>query len=652
MISADHTPRHRALVAITLAFTLAMTFMAGALAAPPAHAEAVCSRWAAGGGSDTADGSQARPFATVRRLALGLLPGQTGCLKAGTTIDTAGGWGVITAGGETGAPITIRSEPGGRATIAGQLQIQSNVHDVVLRDLTMTTSPTLRAKATLINVLGDRVSLLGNDISYPGGICINAGLINAYSQVYSGEPSDDLVLDGNRIHDCGNDPAVVWSSTDSGAHGVYLINTRRARVVNNVIFRNGWRGLQTWPKADGTLIANNVFDGNATQVNIGSVLFDGYPWYSSNTIIRDNIMTNRVTTFQTAKNPANIYGNFPNGAATYGNQAFGNCIDTRGGAATGGNGIAFGANISANAIYVNRAAGDFRLADGSPCAGKGPQQVQEVTPEPALMLSIGSPSPAQALTGDEVAHKVIVLNMGSPVASVVVTVSATGTARAAFSRITPSSGTCTGTTCDLGPLATDASATVTLTRGAASAGTLTSQFAAAVGGTERGTASTGTSVTGPACTASGGPAADIVAGTAGDDILCGFAGADVLRPGGGTDMVLAGTGTDRVSYEDAISGAVVNLAQQSAWDNGGSGIGWDQFRSVEQATGSAYRDVLVGTDVGESLLGGAGADTISGYGGNDLLNGGAGYDSLAGGAGTDTCQAGLDGASTTGCEAW
>jgi hypothetical protein len=58
--------------------------------------------------------------------------------------------------------------------------------------------------------------------------------------------------------------------------------------------------------------------------------------------------------------------------------------------------------------------------------------------------------------------------------------------------------------------------------------------------------------------------------------------------------------------------------------------------TIEDATGSAFDDVLVGNAAANVLVGGAGDDQLSGLDGDDVLDGGPGNDVLVGGAGVDT----------------
>ena len=64
----------------------------------------------------------------------------------------------------------------------------------------------------------------------------------------------------------------------------------------------------------------------------------------------------------------------------------------------------------------------------------------------------------------------------------------------------------------------------------------------------------------------------------------------------------------------------------------------DTYLSIENLTGSAFQDILVGDDGINVLDGGLGRDSLSGGAGNDTLIGGAGADSLVGSEGVDTAS--------------
>jgi Ca2+-binding RTX toxin-like protein len=118
----------------------------------------------------------------------------------------------------------------------------------------------------------------------------------------------------------------------------------------------------------------------------------------------------------------------------------------------------------------------------------------------------------------------------------------------------------------------------------------------------------------------GGTGNDTITGMAGVDHLYGGAGNDTIVGGGGADILDGGTGTDTADYSASSAGVTVNLANtgaQSAGDAAG-----DVLSNVENITGSAFNDTLIGDAGANVLTGGAGNDVLIGGGtGNLLVNG-------------------------------
>jgi Ca2+-binding RTX toxin-like protein len=122
-------------------------------------------------------------------------------------------------------------------------------------------------------------------------------------------------------------------------------------------------------------------------------------------------------------------------------------------------------------------------------------------------------------------------------------------------------------------------------------------------------------------TASGGDAdgdtltsIENVTGSSFNDMLVGSTAANTLDGGDGTDQVIY-----------AFSGAAVsiNLATNA---NTGSDAQGDILLAVENVTGSAFDDTLVGNTAVNVLAGGDGNDVLDGAAGGDTLDGGAGRD--------------------------
>lgn len=353
--------------------------------APLDTSSPTCAKYAANSGSDANPGTAAKPLRTIPKLVASLTAGQTGCLQAGQRFHIGPGEGIVAAGGGTAAkPVVITSaRPAAgqqRASVEGWIAIQDKAHDIALAGLDFAGTYTdaegkpISPKSVEINVLAPRIRITGNRITNPYGICVGAGTLDAYGASY-GIRTDDLTVDHNTVYGCGTSPKLTWTDKDSGAHGIYLVYSRGATVVDNLVLGNRYRGFQSWPQGENTLVANNLFDGNATQVNLGSYTESGMA--TTGTTVRDNIMLGRNKTWYPDKNPGPIVGNFPaNSTPTqYGNVVSGNCIAASDGPIAG-YGMAVSGTVTATPTFVDRAGGDYRLTSTSACRGKGPDFIQ------------------------------------------------------------------------------------------------------------------------------------------------------------------------------------------------------------------------------------------------------------------------------------
>jgi large repetitive protein len=110
-----------------------------------------------------------------------------------------------------------------------------------------------------------------------------------------------------------------------------------------------------------------------------------------------------------------------------------------------------------------------------------------------------------------------------------------------------------------------------------------------------------------------------VVGSAGNDIF-------VASVGDGNNSYNGGAGTDTYDLSATTANATVNLAQGTA---SSLDIGTDTLtlNSIENVTGGAGNDTLVGDARNNVLIGGAGNDTLNGNAGADTMLGGLGNDS-------------------------
>ncbi|CAN5449925.1 hypothetical protein BH10PSE7_BH10PSE7_07950 [soil metagenome] len=118
---------------------------------------------------------------------------------------------------------------------------------------------------------------------------------------------------------------------------------------------------------------------------------------------------------------------------------------------------------------------------------------------------------------------------------------------------------------------------------------------------------------------------DSITGSAGADTLAGFDGDDTMIGGDGTDRYVGGLGSDTADYSSAVAGLFAGL--EDLTDTGAAK--GETYVSVENLTGSAFNDILYGTDDANILSGGAGRDVFVGKGGADQFLGGAGIDVVA-----------------------
>jgi nitrous oxidase accessory protein NosD len=326
----------RALQLKCLAACMAVVLAWGMSMAPSEASAGACDKVASPLGSDAYPGTVAEPYTTVEHLANSLSPGQTGCLRAGVFQGDV----KVTKGGAPGAPTTITSYPGERATVVGRFRVADTANHVTVTALDLDGRNKDNLPSPTIN--GDQVTFSATDVTnHHTTICFIVGS-NTYGR------ARDAVIERNHIHDCGQLPAT------NHHHGIYVEASDRARITDNWIYDNADRGVQLFPDAQSTYIARNVIDGNGQ-----GIIFSRE---SANNLAEHNVISNPVLRY-------NIEDWELTGG---GNMARRNCVwSTR---HQGNAGIQPGLEVPAidNKVtdprYVNRHGKDFRLRADSPCA--------------------------------------------------------------------------------------------------------------------------------------------------------------------------------------------------------------------------------------------------------------------------------------------
>jgi hypothetical protein len=308
-----------------------------------------CTKLASPTGTDPPDGGLdggvTMPFKTAARLVASLAAGQVGCLDDGTYAENV----TFSRGGSNASPITLTAAPDAHPVLKGVLTIPDTTDFIAIANLTLegpdsgTTDaggPAPSKSATVL-VRGDHVAFRNDDITNRGNDCLTLG-----------DPTFGVakvtVIDGARIHGCT--AGVVARRAESGL------------VTSSYIYDNTGNGVAFNPNGTSFTVEHDVIDGNGSGVLFGS---DG-TLVSINNVVRASIISNSTVGFD-------VYSSFP-GALGTGNSATQNCLwmGAKGEVATPSRGFSAKDNVTADPMFVDRAAKDFRLQPASLCQAMGP----------------------------------------------------------------------------------------------------------------------------------------------------------------------------------------------------------------------------------------------------------------------------------------
>jgi hypothetical protein len=228
-----------ATVLLVVVSAILLTVTASGLASS-ARAATTCDVYASPLGSDSGSGTSSAPFRTVQELVNALGAGQTGCLASGVYNGSVR----IANGGHPGAPVTLTSDPGQTATIAGRLEIVEGANYVTVTGLALDGANQPLLPSPTIDSNHDTFAYddVTNDHT---GICFAIG-----SATWGW--ATGTVITHDQVHGCGQD-----TPSDNLQHGFYIGGATDTTVEWSMIYDNAARGIQLYPDAQHTTIDHN-----------------------------------------------------------------------------------------------------------------------------------------------------------------------------------------------------------------------------------------------------------------------------------------------------------------------------------------------------------------------------------------------------------
>lgn len=245
---------------------------------------------------------------SINTFVNGLSAGDVGGIPGGTYSGANADMG---RSGTAGSRITIESVPGQTAKLKIRMSVTGAF--VNFRGLDFDPDHQLGTSNAWVNPSAHDDSFEGNEFaeSGPTGTSQHDGQC-----LYSDFGSSNIRIVRNYFHDCG--------SLDRFHHSMYL-NGTGCTIADNLVLRSRAWGIHLYPELDNSVVANNTVDGS------GGV--DGYAVTGANTVANSLCDTNRPF-----------------------------CVES-------GDGFTGSGNVSADPLYVNRAAGDFHVSASSPAVG-------------------------------------------------------------------------------------------------------------------------------------------------------------------------------------------------------------------------------------------------------------------------------------------
>ncbi len=326
-------------------------------------------------GSDSNDGSSARPFRTISKAASVVVPGTTVHVMPGVYVERVN----ITRSGTASSRIVFKSETKWGAkvqTTSAQgyyhIGVNANYVDIVNFDVSGTNTSTAGIGIALF---GSYNRAIGNHVyKLITGDCSGRGGLVGITAPWTGQTTAKRVYNeiiGNVIHDihCTTFPG------PKGGTGIY-IGDQHNTAKNNLVYTVGGYGIESNHLTGWNTIANNTI-GNVpnTYGNAGIMMSvgpssEGYTITSDYNVVANNIVVDSYIGIAAYYGDGNRLGthNVWSNNLTYNNKANTSCK-------SGGFCPSDPAALHSNPLFVSKSystsnSGNFRLQSSSPAVNR------------------------------------------------------------------------------------------------------------------------------------------------------------------------------------------------------------------------------------------------------------------------------------------
>jgi parallel beta-helix repeat protein len=298
-------------------------------------------------GSDSNPGTLAAPWRTIGKAAATLSAGQTVYLRAGTYAEGMGtscttSYNTVSFSnsGTSGAPITVAGYPGEESSVIVKTKLRLAGSWILLRDFVYDRN--YAYSSADLACTGEPLHLLGDDIVITGLEVRN----NNMSGIFLGG-ADRATIEGNWVHDNG--------THYNADHGIYWSSGTGGTVANNVFERNYAFGIHMYPNPVGQLITENTVVGSGRA----GIILSGA---QNQTVVNNISAWNGEEGIRTGALGCT-------GCRADQNVLFGNSADYYFQTP-----LSVGSTVHADPGFVNRSAGNYRLAAGSPAVDSAIRQ--------------------------------------------------------------------------------------------------------------------------------------------------------------------------------------------------------------------------------------------------------------------------------------